>query len=383
MNDIVRKKTLPKPQPQPQVFTPKQDALENLGSLELPRVNPVEPKKKRRLINWLAAFIFGGVFLSLIAATGAYFWYQGALKPKSQDYAQVEVVVPTGSSAAQVAIILDEAGVVKSSLATQLYMTFSGKTNVKAGHYLLSPSQPVAEIIDWLNEGRVDTLVVTILPGKTVEELKVVFLKLGFPDAEVEQAFNKKYNSPLFASKPAGSDLEGYIYPDTYFANNSDSVESILQKTFAEFETLITEMNLQAKLADQGLNLYQGITLASLVYGEVPDYEDRRQVAQVFLRRLSIDMPLGSDVTFKYAAKILGIPASPNIDSPYNTRIVKGLPPGPVSNFTIDALIAVADPTPTDYLYFVSGDDGITRFSHTVEEHEENTRLYCRELCQL
>ncbi|HSE29395.1 MAG TPA: endolytic transglycosylase MltG [Candidatus Saccharimonadales bacterium] len=361
----------------------KKQAESILGNLDLPRVEPVKPTEKRKLINWIAGTILLGILLSMVAAAFGYFWYQEALKPKTQDYVQVEVEIPQGASIDQSSAILQNSGVVKSSLATQLYMTFTGKTSVKAGHYLLSPNQSVAEVVDWLNEGRVDTIEITILPGKTLADIKALFLTYGYSQQDIDAAFAKNYQFDLFEGKPADANLEGYIYPDTYFALSGDSVEDVLSSAFAEFDALIKQNNLKEQLARQGLNLYQGITLGSIVYKEVNGPEDQRKVAQVFLKRMSEGMPLGSDVTFIYGAKLLGVAPTPTLNSLYNTRIVLGLPPGPISNFTIGALEAVANPANTEYLYFVAGDDGITRFSYTNEEHEQNVNLYCRVLCEL
>jgi len=366
-----------------QNIPPQQQAESILGSLELPNYQPVSPLKKRKLINFIAGTVLVGILLSMVAAAFAYFWYQNALKAKSSEYNQIEVQIPAGASVADSADILEKSGVVKSGLATQLYMTFTGKTSVKAGHYLLSPTQQASEIVNWLNDGRVDTLEVTILPGKTVTELKQQFLQYGYSQPEIDQAFAKNYPYAIFADKPAGTSLEGYIYPDTYFAEAHDSVEDILSRTFEEFDDLAKQKDIKNKLAAEGLNMYQGITLASIVYKEVNSFEDRRIVAQVFLKRLAEGMVLGSDVTFIYGAKLLGLPENPLIDSPYNTRIHKGLPPGPISNFNISALEAVVNSANTQYLYFVAGDDGITRFAFTNEEHEQNVQLYCRKLCGL
>ena len=90
---------------------------------------------------------------------------------------------------------------------------------------------------------------------------------------------------------------------------------------------------------------------------------------------------LGSDVTFQYAAIKQGVPATPTLDSPYNTRLHLGLPPGPISSPGITALKAVAAPATTDYLFFLSGDDGITYFAHTVDEHEANIKNHCAVNC--
>ncbi len=102
----------------------------------------------------------------------------------------------------------------------------------------------------------------------------------------------------------------------------------------------------------------------------------------MFYNRLKHNLPLGSDVTFIYAARQLGVTPSPDLNSPYNTRIHKGLPPGPISNMTISALEAVAHPAPGNYLFFVAGDDGTIHFARTAQEHEQNIQKYCHNLCK-
>ena len=108
---------------------------------------------------------------------------------------------------------------------------------------------------------------------------------------------------------------------------------------------------------------------------------DRSQAAQVFLKRLKSDISLGSDVTAYYGALLAGQKPSVNYDSPYNTHLHKGLPPGPISNVSASSLNAVAHPADTDWLFFVTGDDGTTHFTRTLEDHEAATAQYCHKLC--
>jgi UPF0755 protein len=130
------------------------------------------------------------------------------------------------------------------------------------------------------------------------------------------------------------------------------------------------------------LSVHEALTLASIITQEVPKAEDKAIVAQVFLKRIKNDIPLESDVTVFYAAKITGKVATLDIDSAYNTYRNKGLPPGPVSNVTESSMRAIIQPATTDYLYFVAGDDGVTHFSKTLAEHQALTRQYCKQLCQ-
>jgi UPF0755 protein len=133
--------------------------------------------------------------------------------------------------------------------------------------------------------------------------------------------------------------------------------------------------------SSQGLTVHQGVILASIVELEVSAAPDRAQAAQVFMKRYKSNMPLGSDVTAFHGAIIAGKEPSIGYDSPYNTRLRTGLPAGPVSNVTESSLQAVANPAQTDWLYFVSGDDGKNYFSKTLQEHEELTKKHCTKLC--
>ncbi|MGH7196704.1 MAG: endolytic transglycosylase MltG [Candidatus Saccharimonadales bacterium] len=361
--------TPPKPQSQPPVEPPS------------PSQTPVEQRPRGKKWKIWATII---AVLILLAAAGAalgYFWYKDALGTRSAQYDKIRFVVEPGASAEKVSSDLEKKGIVKSGFAVYLHMKWNDKGAIKAGKYLFSPNQPATEVVDWLNDGRFDTFKVTILPAKTLADIKERLIKSDYSPQEIDAALAKQYNHPLLKEKPADNSLEGYIYPETYFVSSDTTVEELFVLTFDEFEKQIKKNDLRTRLAARGFTLHQGIILASLIEGEVPGEQDRRQVAQVFEKRLKIDMELGSDVSYKYAAKMLGIAPSPNIDSPYNTRKHKGYPPGPVGNFTLDALTAVANPAPGDYLYFVSGDDGTTHFSNTFEEHEANIRQYCHELC--
>ena len=136
--------------------------------------------------------------------------------------------------------------------------------------------------------------------------------------------------------------------------------------------------------------MYEGITLASVVQKESPTPE-MPTVAQVFLTRLSYGMPLGSDVTVSYALDTIDPDrqtysdnqAALKVDSCYNTRVYAGLPCGPISNPGLAALLAVAEPSDTAYLYFLTGDDGVMYYSSTEYEHNQNAYLHCSELCNV
>lgn len=323
-----------------------------------------------------------GIFVLLAGSLTA--WYVLALQPKSTTEQKIQLVVSEGESSAAIIDKIGDSGLVRSKLATRLYVELSGtKSKLQAGGYILSPSQSVSEIIDHIVAGKTDEQLVTIPPGRTLKELREDLKRFGYSDTDIDAAFGAQYNSPLLADKPSGVTLEGYIYPESFKVVAGEPLSKLFERSFDELYSKLQADGVIDKFKGHGLNLHQGLTLASIVQKEVSDPVTQKQVAQVFYSRLAIGMVLGSDVTFEYAAAQLGVTPAVNIDSPYNTRQNPGLPPGPIANMNYAAIQAVADPATGDYLYFVAGDDGQTYFARTDEEHQANVAAHCHELCNL
>lgn len=384
MNDILPPK---RPQPRPPISQkasePKQPAP---LLLEEPEQHLLLEAPKRRSKAKIALIILGSIIgILLVAVIASVLWYQSQLHPvDSANTNKVRVTIASGSSPAQIGDQLEKGRLVRSSLAFDIYTRLAGvRSTLQAGTYSLSPSESVEQIVKHLTSGKVDEFSLTFLPGATLSDHRAVLVKAGFDADEIDRALKKTYDHALFADKPAGTDLEGYIYGETYNFETTASVEKILERTFDEFYKVVEKYDLVNKYREQGLNLYEGITLASVVQKEVSRPADQKQVAQVFLKRLREGMPLGADATFVYGAKKLGVTPSVDLDSPYNTRIHAGLPPGPIASPGAGALQAVAAPASGDYLFFVSGDDGTTHFAHTQAEHEANTQQYCHANCRL
>ena len=228
----------------------------------------------------------------------------------------------------------------------------------------------------------------TIRPGENIFEIKKNLLEVGYSATEVDEAFSASYDFAFLRGRPEGASIEGYLFGETHEFYKTDSVKDILTKYLEGMEQVITENNLEARYAERGLTLYEGITLASVVQKESPDAE-MPTVAQVFLSRLAYGISLGSDVTASYAADIVDPDrqtytdnqAILGIDSCYNTRLYRGLPCGPISNPGLAALLAVAQPSDTAYLYFLTGDDGLMYYSYTEAEHIQNAASHCQNLC--
>lgn len=348
-----------------------------------------EPPRRGWLVRHRMWVVFGALLLIIAGASAGFvvysgYWYEANIKPKSTTPERIRVKIESGSNVATISTVLEEKGVIRSAKAFRKYAekNLGPDDHMQAGTYLFSPDQSVKDIVTMLVEGRIDSFNVTITPGQRLDQIKEKLIASGFDKAQVEAALTKQYDHLLLADKPATADLEGYIYPETYQISSETTPEQLLILIFDEFYKQLQAKKTIESLQAEGLNLYQGITLASIVQMEVSKPEEQAQVAQVFLSRLAIDMPLGADPTFKYAAYKLGVEPSVSVDSPYNTRLYKGIPPGPIANFNLSAIEAVAHPATTDYLYFVAGDDGTTHFSKTEAEHIELTRKYCTKLCQ-
>lgn len=329
-------------------------------------------------------YIIAASVVALLACAVVGIWaVQQALAPAQTGVgvANIRITIEEGESVITIARDLKAHGVIRNEQAFRWYVELTGvRAKLKAGVYALSPTFSTPEIIQQLIEGKTNEFNVLIPPGLRLAELKNVLLKAGFSEADITDAFAKRYEG-VAAERPAGASLEGYIYPETYRVALSASATDVITRATSEMDQVITPTLRQA-FAAHGLTVHQAVTLASMVQKETTDVGDQPQVGQVFLKRLAINMELGSDVTFIYAAKEMGVEPSVNLDSPYNTRRYKGLPPGPISNVTLTALEAVAYPAAGEYLYFVAGDDGETYFAHTFEEHEQNIAKYCHTLCQ-
>lgn len=369
---------LPAPEPTPMLEAPDEPRLES-------GMGPIigQPKKKKSLKKWL---IVGGVAVVAVvvaALIAAFAWYQSQLAPVTDDTTKhVRVTVVSGSTPNMIAEQLETAGVIRSKVAFGIYTKLTGTENkLKAGAYSLQPSLSTPTIVNQLVDGKEDTFAVTFLPGDTLANNRKALIKTGFSEAEVDAALNKTYDRPLFDTKPATADLEGYLYGETIEFALDSTVEDVLDAFFDLFEKVINENNLVAGFKAQGLTLYEGVTLASIVQREIHVAEDQRHVARVFFNRMEEGMNLGSDVTYQYAADKAGVDRSPSLQSPYNTRIHVGLPPGPIATPGKSALLAVANPAANDYLFFLSGDDDKTYYGKTDAEHQKNIVNHCKKKC--
>lgn len=336
--------------------------------------------------SWRSGPLIFGVLLIVIAGGffAAHSWYNRNLAAVDPDSTQTQYfTVVSGSTVHDIASDLKKADLIRSQQAFVAYVR--GKElfdQLQAGSYSFNRSMSTPQIVAKMVNGDVAKGLITIPSGKTLGQIREVLKKAGYNDAELDIALSPVTYAghPVLASLPKGQTLEGYLYPDSFQKIATTPPTAIVRQSLDEMQQHLTS-DVLAGFSAQGLSEYQGITLASIVYAESGSPQSEPIVAQVFLSRLKQGMPLGSDVTAFYAAQQAGQGKSLGVDSPYNTRIHSGLPPGPIGNFTDIALKAVAHPSNTDYLYFVAGDDGTIHFSHTEAEHEQAISKYCQKLC--
>ncbi|MCX6728427.1 MAG: endolytic transglycosylase MltG [Candidatus Saccharibacteria bacterium] len=359
------------------------------SGLKIPKNSPIHK-------NWGLIISLAVVALIIISIICGYIWFQFQLSPAGSDKHQyIKIKVAENSTSSQISQQLQDKKIIRSALVFDLYVRLSDKGGkLQAGTYRLSPADSTSEIINHFTKGSVDKYEITFYPGATLvdnsnktvkQDVTSVLKKAGYTQAEITEGLNDTYDTAsdkiLFTGKPAETDLEGYIFGDTYSINDGASVHEILQRTMDKFYKVVVDNNLITSYKSHNLSLYQGITLASVVQREANKVEDQNQVAQVFYSRLAKGMTLGSDVTYQYIADKTGVARDPNLDSPYNTRRFTGLPPGPIASPGIFALQAVANPASGDYLFFLAGDDGVMYYARTSAEHDANITKYCKISC--
>ncbi len=354
--------------------------------MKLPRMRRKGVYKMRGKKRRLNPLVLAGVALLIILAVGVVrVVYTENLRPVSSTYKIVYFTVQPGDSVKIIAANLKSQGLIRNSGAFETYVRGHGLFGeLKAGTYLLSPSMSVQQIVKKMVDDDVAKHLLTILPGKRLQQIQKVFLDAGYSQVDVDSAFSAYTyaGDPALSTLAPGQSLEGYLYPDSFQQTSDTPASTIVKESIDEMGTKLTP-DIVSSFRSEGLSTYQGITLASIVYQESdnPAYEPR--IAQVFLTRLGQGMPLQSNVTANYAADSAGVARTTAIQSPYNTYLHKGLPPGPIGTLTATALAAVAHPTNTDDLYFVADEkSGVVYFAKTQDQQNSLAKQHCPNTCQ-
>lgn len=329
--------------------------------------------KKRFLIPVILLLII------LISAAGGFIWWRDVSKPVASSKETIDFLVIKGRSASQIGQSLYEKGLIKSPLAFKFLVQLTGKSDqIQAGEFRLSPSFSLEQIVDVLSGPPLE-LWVTIPEGLRREEIVERFItgleKQGQDTTEFRREFLER-----------SENLEGYLFPDTYLFPRdvkASTVVSALKNTFDK------KMGEVGSKYPSGYDLNDIVTLASLIEREAITNEERPVVAGILYNRLENDWPLQVDAAVQYAIANTNCKGKfgcvwwpknltkedLEIDSPYNTYKYPGIPPAPISNPGLESLKAAADPTPSDYYFYIHA-DGKIYYAKTLDEHNANVRKY-------
>jgi UPF0755 protein len=345
-------------------------------------------------------FVILSVFIIIIVGGGiaGYSYVTSALEPVDGDSDEiVEIEVPIGSSTSHIAEMLEENGLIKNGLIFRFYIKLNNVSGFQAGEYTLSPSMTVDEIIESLKTGKiiVDPIHrVTIPEGLTIEEIADIYAEnFSFSSEDfIERVNDTAYVEELMEKYPLllteeilqdeiRTPLEGYLFAITYdFFEEDPSIDTIVEMMLDQTQSVIAPY--LEEIDEYGLTIHEVLTFASVVENETFSLDQRFEISGVFHNRLEIGMPLQTDPTVLYALgehKDRVLYEDLEIESPYNTYYVDGLPIGPISNFAETSLEAALRPKDNDYLYFLHDSDGDIHFAETLDEHNENIAEHMNE----
>jgi len=307
--------------------------------------------------------------VALVAGAAASWIYFGVRQP-FRGYSTPEqfVEIPQGLGPRAIGERLAGAGVVRDGMTFRAALwKVGGATKLKAGEYRFTDPMTPLQVIDKVRRGDVYVIPITFPEGLNVLEMAKIFESKGFGAAE--------------SFVDAARSFEGYLFPNTYALPRHTDASKLVHLMHEAFERALTP-DIRAAAEARGLTLQQLVTLASIVEKETGNSAERPLVASVYENRLRIGMALQCDPTVIYALELAGR-YDGNVrhddlmfDSPYNTYRYPGLPPGPIASPGRASLDAVVHPADSDYLYFVSRNDGSHVFAKTLAEHAKNVRRF-------
>ncbi|WP_243386230.1 endolytic transglycosylase MltG [Bacillus kexueae] len=351
-----------------------------------------EAKTIRKIV--LTTFIVLVVLFTGIIG-GGYIYIKSALQPVDPDQTDpIEVTIPIGSSVSSIASILEDHNIIKDEKVFKYYVKFKNESGFQAGDYMLNKAMTFDEIIASLKSGKVvqePVFKMTIPEGKQLVEIAAIIaeqtpyseeeiltrvsskefiekMKGIYPDTITDDVLNDEIKYPL----------EGYLYPATYsFYEEEPELDAVLETMIKKTDEVVQEY--QEELVNQNMSTHEFLTMASLIEEEATEKVDREKIASVFYNRIERGMKLQTDPTVLYAHgehKERVLYKDLEIDSPYNTYKVTGLPPGPIANAGKMSLDAALKPADTDFLYFLAKPDGEVVFNNTLKEHNEDKAKY-------
>lgn len=304
--------------------------------------------------------------LGLLALAAFYLFVVRA--PSGVQY-PVRINVESGQGAQSIAEELFANGLVRQPGFTQnMIVSRGGERSIQAGTYIFKHRMNVFDMAEKIASGDFGYVPVRLtVPEGTSSKRLAVLVNAKFPHIATS------------TFEALARSREGYLFPETYFFIPEATEQEIIDRMEAMFDRKISPLS--DEIASSSKSLHEVLTIASILEGEVQTAEDRAMVADLIERRIKMGMPLQVDTTLVYVTGKTSATLTLKdlkMDSPYNTYVNKGLPPTPISNPGIDSILAVLNPIPNEYLFYLSDKDGITRFSKTHNEHVKLKQKYLK-----
>src|SRR5918997_4202660 len=308
-------------------------------------------------------FIISFAIILILACVGSFLWLRHELQaPKLHSQSDQYIAIPKGSTPDQIINNLESLDVIRRGWPLRLYVRLTGSgQRLKAGEYRFpSPISPL-DVLQKLEEGEQRLSRLTVIEGWTRWDIAALLARI--PELRLRSAEEALAlfddTSAIRDIDPEAKNLEGYLYPDTYSFPPDATARQVVETMVKRFRQVWGELSAKHAVPP-GLSPREVVTIASLVETEAKLKDERPLVASVIYNRLKIGMPLGIDSTVIYASKLAGkwrndgkvYQSDLDRDSPYNTRRVRGLPPGPLASSGVSSLEAAVRPARTDFLYY-------------------------------
>ncbi len=327
-----------------------------------------------------------GLLILLIIVIGFLYYIYNLTAANSDNPAIKKIIIEPGKGIFEISHQLKKEGLIKSPLVFQIYVWQKGiNSKLQSGEYFLAQNLNIKEIARILSRGEGSTkeITLTFIEGWSNQQIADYLAGQGITSTkDFLDVIQKKApwwdNYRILDSKPRNLDLEGYLFPDTYRVYSDTAVQDIVKKMLDNLENKLTA-EMRAEIERQVKTIHEILTLASIIEREVSSDTDRKIVADIFFKRLKAGMPLQADSTVNYitgksVSRISAV--DKEIDNPYNTYKYKGLPPGPISNAGLSAIIAAIYPTANPYWYFLTTPDGKVIYSKTYAQHVAEKAKY-------
>jgi UPF0755 protein len=343
------------------------------------------PRKKSRALGCVQWFVV--VLFLLPAALGipaviGYGWVDHQLnQPANPGNSKVRFVVPPGATFHEVADTLHRTGLIDSVTVFDFYARYKHlDRNVQAGAYELSRNLNMIQILTALQTAIPEEVFVTIPEGYTIKKTAAALDKGGLIKGSDYMALAVKgqFNYDFLKDLPANASLEGFLFPDTYLVPRNATAKDLITQQLENFKTLWNDTR-KSQAAQRKLNALQIVTIASMIEREARYQDDRPLVASVIYNRLGDGWPLQIDATVLYAKGVWQSSVTKEdrmVQSPYNTYLHTGLPPGPIANPGIKAIDAALQPANTGYFFYLSDPQGHNHYAKTNEEFARLLKQY-------